>query len=142
MTINNHGWGLNQMLILCAIILFFLLVAVFFILQLSNGVGEIFREIQGQVTYVTVEENVKSAASEYIEKYYHEEIGSGTITVTTNNLKEYNLLNESELQPSEEKTTCKGYALVSKENGELQFTPYIVCDHYATEGYQAWRLGE
>lgn len=143
MKLNNHGWGLNQMLILCAVLLFFLMVAVFFIIQLSNSLGDVLRDsVVGSVSYATVEENVEIAAKDYMNTYYKEEIGTGTITVTVDNLLKYEMITESNLKPSEETNACTGYALVKKENNELVIDSYIKCSNYETNNYQSWRLGE
>lgn len=143
MKLNNHGWGLNEMLIYCGILLFFLMVAIFFIVQLSNSLGDTFKSsVSGDITYSMVEENIKSATSSYIEKYYKEDIGTGTITVSVDNLLKYDMLSESSIKPTDEKNACKGYALVKKENNELIIDSYIKCDNYETDNYQAWRIGE
>lgn len=143
MKLNNHGWGLNQMLIYCGILFFFLLVAIFFIIQLSNSLGDALKgSLSDNVSYATVEENVKNSAVLYMNEYYKNEIGTGTITVTVDNLLKYKMLEESDLIPSDEKTSCKGYALVKKENSSIIVTPYISCLNYETNGYQSWRLGD
>lgn len=143
MKLNNHGWGLNQMLVLCAVLLFFLMIAVFFIIQLSNSLGDVLRDsMVGKVTYAMVEETVENAAKDYIDTYYKEEIGTGTITVTVDNLLKYEMITENDLKPSDETNSCTGYALVKKENGELNVDSYIKCSNYETNNYQAWRLGE
>ena len=131
------------MLVYCAILLFFLLIAIFFVIQLSKSLGDTFKEsIGGSVTYSNVEENIESATSSYIEKYYHEKIGTGIITITTENLLKYKIIDEYKLTPSEEETPCVGYALVKQENNELTISSYIKCKNYETNDYQSWRLGE
>lgn len=143
MKLDNHGWGLNQMLIYCAILLFFLLIAIFFIVQLSRSLGDTLKDaIAEVVTYSEVEENIKSAAKSYMEKYYHEEMGTGTITITADNLLKYDMLDEKSLTPTEEKKSCIGYALVKKDNNEQKISSYIKCKDYETNNYQSWRLGE
>lgn len=130
------------MLILIAVLLTFLLVAVFFITQLSNVLGDSLQSMHGKITYSDVEDHIKAAATSYMQEFYKQEIGSGTITVTTDNLLKYEILDASELKPTDEKNSCKGYVLVNKENETLLFTPYITCSGYETKGYQSWRLGE
>lgn len=142
MKLNNHGWGLNEMLILVAVLLSFLLIAVFFIIQLSKDLGDTIQSINGKVTYNDVESNIKNAAITYFEKYYDAQISNGTITITTNNLLKYKILNNKKLIPTEEDNECKGYVLVYKDNLDTKFDSYIKCEHYETVGYQAWRLGE
>ena len=143
MKLNNRGWGLNQMLILCAILLMFLMVAVFFIVQLSDSLGDVFQEsIVGGLSYTTVEENIEYATEDYMEKYYEYEIGTGTITVTVDNLLKYDMIKDINLKPGEEADSCTGYSLVEKKKEKLIINAYIKCSDYETDGYQAWRLGE
>ena len=143
MKLNNRGWGLNQMLILCAILIFFLMVAVFFIVQLSESLGDVFQDsIMGQVSYTVVEENIEKATKDYMDKYYEYEIGTGTITVTVDNLLKYEMIKSINLKPSEEEDSCTGYSLVEKKNSTLVVEAYIKCSNYETNGYQSWRLGE
>lgn len=142
MVLNNHGWSTKQMILYCSILLIALFFAVFYSQRLMNAVGENFKEnVTGKVTYSTVQRNVENAALLYIEKYYGNKIGNGTITVLTENLIDYNVLKENELITSD-KDNCKGYALIKKNNkGVLIATPYIQCSDYITENYQSWRLG-
>ena len=143
MNLNNHGWGLNEMLIYCGVLLFFLMIAIFFIIQLSNSLGDTFKSsITGGITYSMVEDNVENATASYIEKYYNKEIGTGTITVMVDNLLKYNMLSESSLKPMDEDDACGGYALVKKENEEIVIRSYIKCSKYKSEDYESWRIGE
>lgn len=143
MKLNNHGWGLREMLIYMAILIFFFGVAVFFIIQLSEGLGDSFKNnIHGGNTYGNIEENVKESALRYIEQYYETEVGTGTITVSTSNLIRYQLLSEFDLKTTEKKDSCHGYALIKKENDLLVSSPYITCADYETIDYQSWRIGE
>lgn len=143
MKLNNRGWGLNEMLIYCGILLFFLMIAIFFIIQLSNSLGDKFKSsITGGITYSMVESNVENAAASYIEKYYNEEIGTGTITITVDNLLKYDMLSETSLKPMYENNACNGYALVNKEKDELIIRSYIKCSNYESDDYESWRIGE
>ena len=127
------------MLIFIAILLFFLLLIVFVSTQLSSVLEN---NDSSKVTYSDVEVNVKNATVTYVNDYYEDEVSSGTLTITTENLIKYGVLKENQLLPSDEKNSCKGYALVYKELEELVFEPYIKCTNYETRGYQGWRLGE
>lgn len=143
MKLNNHGWGLNQMLIYCAIILFFLMISVFFIIQLSNALGDtIKKNVINENTYSDIENIISSAAVDYIEKYYENDLSIGTVTVPTKNLLHYNLITESRLVTTPGNDECYGYALVKKEADELTSHSYIKCSNYETNGFQSWRLGE
>lgn len=143
MKLDNHGWGLNQMLVWCAVLLFFLFIAIFCIVQLSNGLGDTIKNsVTNDVTYSMVEENIENASYLYMEKYYQEDLGTGTITITTDNLLKYNMIQSYALKPTDEDNACKGYSLVKKENDDFVISAYISCSKYETTGYQSWRLGE
>lgn len=142
MNLNNHGWGLKQMILYSAILLIALLCISIFGHQLEDGIGETFRKnLKGTITYSTIEEEIKAKTLSYIQKYYKEKIGTGTITITTNNLIKYQMLNELDLITSEN-DTCVGYALVRKEKEELIVEPFIHCNQYETKNYQSWRIEE
>lgn len=143
MKLNNHGWGLKQMIVYSAILLMALFITVFFSMQLTAAFNEPFQKSTlRNVTYSMIEENIVMATSSYMEKYYDSEIGSGTITVKTDNLILYGVLKEEDLVTST-KDICKGYSLVRKniESG-LKIDAYIKCSNYETSNYQNWRMGE
>lgn len=143
MKLNNHGWSLNQMLLCCSILLIALFFVVFFSMQLMNQFKYTFKEmITGKVTYRTIERNIKNGALQYMDKYYKDDIGIGTITVLTDNLIYYTILKEEDLVTTE-KDTCRGYALVRKNSDNtLHVDSYILCSDYTTKGFQEWRMGE
>lgn len=142
MKLNNHGWGLRQMLIYCAIIFIAFLFAIYYVSSLTKDLGDAFKNsISDTITYTSIEENMENAAHTYMDKYYKNEIGSGTITITTDNLITHDILNENDFVTSN-KDTCNGYVLVKKELNELQYKAYITCSNYETENYQSWRIGE
>lgn len=131
------------MILCCAILLISLFFAIFFSMQLMGEFGESFKEsVTGKVTYATVERNVTNGALSYMEKYYKEEVGNGTITILTDNLIDYSLLKENDLVTTE-KDICYGYALVRKNNKDtLGVSAYIKCNDYITKDFQEWRMGE
>lgn len=142
MKLNNHGLGLKYLILYSVIIIMAIFFIVVFSRQASDGFGDIFKEsLKGNVTYTTIETNMSEKTLAYMKKYYKEEVGLGTITVTTDNLLKYQMLNEIDLITSE-KDTCQGYALVKKNNGTLQAESFIKCNHYETKNYQSWRMGE
>lgn len=131
------------MILCCAIIMIAFFFVVFFSMQLMNTFGETFKEsVTGNVTYATIERNLESGARAYINEYYDEEIGRGTITVLKENLIYYDILKESDFVTTE-KDACDGYALVRKNSDDsLHVEPYITCDDYITKDFQEWRIGE
>ena len=143
MKLNKHGLGLKYLILYSAIFIIAILFIVFFSKQASEGLGDVFKSsIKGNVTYATIENNISEAALSYMKKYYKEEVGLGTITVTTDNLLKYQMINEIDLVTSEN-DNCKGYVLVKKNGDEtLSTESYIQCKNYETKNYQSWRIGE
>ncbi len=143
MILNNHGWSLQQMILCSAIILIAFFFVIFFSMQLMNTFGETFKEsVTGNVTYATIERNLEQGARAYINEYYMQEIGRGTITILKENLIYYDILNENDFVTTE-KDVCDGYALVRKySDNTLKVEPYITCSHYITKDFQEWRIGE
>ena len=118
---NNSGFGLKELIMYGAL----LFIALLFV-----------------VTYPMIENSLKEATLKYFNKYYKEEIGGGTITVTASNLIKYHLLDDNEMF-TDQKDYCEGYSLIYRNrNNEIEVHPFIHCDSYETKGYQSWRLGE
>lgn len=142
MKLNNHGLGLKYMILYSVILILAFFFVVVFARQASDGFGDIFKEnIKGNITYASIENHIEEVTLSYMKKYYKEEVGLGTITVTIDNLLKYQMLSESDLITSE-KDICKGYALVKKESGSLQAQSFIKCTNYETKDYQSWRIGD
>ncbi len=147
MKLNNHGWGLREMLLYCGLLLLFLAISVFFIIQASRSLEDIsndkddVKDIESQMSYLKIEENIRDATYLYINTYYKDKINIGTLKVSTDNLVKYNVLDLNDLKPDSESKNCKGYSLVRNDDAII-VSSYIKCSNYETNGYQAWRLGE
>lgn len=140
MKLNNRGWGLGQMLVCCGILLFVLLVAVIMIRQLYNSLGYNFKDSLTNIsTSSEVENIIENASLKYIADYYKKEIGTGTITITVDNLKKDKYLTNSDINVNG--SNCDGYSLVTKDSEGIKADAYITCDGYTTNGFQKWRLG-
>ncbi len=130
------------MIFLLFILLLALVAVVCFSKQLMDAFGPTFKEaVTGKVTYATIERNMSDASLKYMDKYYKNDVGAGTITILSSNLLEYHLLNESDCVTSEN-DTCTGYVLIRKNKDSLVASPYVTCNDYETQGYQSWRMGE
>lgn len=131
------------MLFLIAILLIALFFVAFFSNQLMGEFGDSFKEsITGKVTYTTIERNMKEAALKYLDKYYENEIGAGTLTILSDSLIQYNLLQDTDFVTSE-KDICKGYVLVKRDNDNSLITnAFIKCENYKSMDYQDWRIGD
>ena len=142
MKLGNKGWGIRSMIFYTAIIVLFLLIAIYLIYNLY---GNFKKEVidspnkNKKITYSEMETDLTRAGIKYVEEYYTRELGIDTITVTVENLVSNGLVN----QPKDEKkgTDCSGYVLVAQdENGIVNGNAYLKCSNYTTNGYQAWRI--
>lgn len=131
------------MIFCSAILLMALFFTIFFSMQLMDGIGDSFKEnLTGKITYATIERNVTNGAMQYMDKYYDNELSSGTVTILTDNLIKYGILKEDDFI-TYEKDTCTGYALIRKnKENKLYSEPFIKCNNYLSKEFQNWRIGE
>ena len=141
MKVNNHGLGITKMIIYSVI----LIIALLFVATIAKQVEENFSEnlkasVKGKITYEIVENTIEEKALEYIDKYYKNAIGLGTITVTTENLLKHQFLYKVDLQ-TDNSDVCVGYAVVKKDAEEnIKADAFIECEHYKTKEFQEWRM--
>lgn len=139
MKLDNRGWGLAELLVWCGVLLIFLLIAVFFIIQLSKSLGSVFKATLAEnKTTITIEDNVEKASLNYTKDNYNQ-VGSGTITITIDNLKKGNYLSDKDITYNN--IVCDGYALITNKNNKINSDAYIKCGDYMTTGFQDWRIG-
>lgn len=123
MKLNNKGWGTAQMLLFSAGILIALLVAIFFLYQLYNSLGEPLKNRQ----YYNLEDKLESAAKDYIDEFDVLVTGDYKLTLTT--LKENHFIDEFTDSKGNE---CAGYVMISNKESGLSYQGYIVCQDYQT----------
>lgn len=135
---NNSGFSLKSFILYSCILFGALLFAIYNTKTLAKQISVSSKKI----TYPIIENSLKEATINYFKKYYKDEIGGGTITVTSSNLIKYHLLSESDMI-TEQKDSCKGYGLIHRNRtNEIEVESFIHCNSYETKGYQSWRLGE
>ncbi len=125
---NNHGWGLQEMIILCCILVGFLLLVVVLVNQLYSGVEQMEYENSEKYgySYKEIEKNVEEAAKKYYQK------NKSVVMITTEELLLEDYLTSSKLIPLNHSEPCIGYVNVLENNN---FETYISCEEYETEGY-------
>ena len=106
---NNHGWGLGEMLLFIALLLFFLLVATFYVLRLYGGLAHNNQSVE-----------IESAVNEYLYKKYGSQNAPYDLMISLDTLKE-----ETSLEISDD---CKGYVMVVYEDGASIIKNKISCD--------------
>jgi len=130
MRLNNHGWGLKEMMILTAILVFFFGLALYFIYTLYNSLSNEFNSnSSNKEFYSSLEVGIEEATLLYLRSNY----------VNDNTKIDISLLTEdeyiSEIVDSETGNVCDGYVLVYDFSEKL-VDAYISCDNYETLGYE------
>ena len=132
MKLNNHGWGLKEMLFFSAILLFFVLLVSVLInslysqLDLSNNGSSSnpSSSTNNGYTYKDIETNLKIAARRYIKNHADDD----SEILTSDELIENKYLTSSKLKTSND--TCEGYVMITDD-----YEAFIHCNNYETEGY-------
>ena len=115
MKLNNKGFGLKELIIMSAALLFILILLAYFIYSLYNELTP-----KSSYEYMKNELKLKVAAQNYVKKNKP----SGSKILTYKFLKDNGYVGDLS-------KGCSGYVLyINKE-----FNPYIICDGYITEGY-------
>lgn len=109
MHLNEHGWGLKEMLIWVVVILAFLLVAVFYISKLYTGIDE-------KSNYSN---DVIDATNEYLYNVY------GTTDVTSNMYIPVTVLDE---ETSFDFKNCTGFVEVKLVDGKTKIVNKVECN--------------
>ena len=164
MKLNNKGWGLTDYLLIVSVIIIALLVASVLIIRLTNGLKENIKVNENNETkieennsennenqdnsttneiidsntidYASIEDEMTSAAIKYIEITYKNNIGEGLIIVDYPHILEV----DSDIKSKMAKDNCNGYVQVLKNEGNIEFTSFIKCDNYSTEGVKDYYI--
>lgn len=157
MKLNNHGWGMRDMIIYMCILLLFLLIAVYSINSFyktlekdANATKEVSHKSQNDETtpstsnetqkepvnytyYYELEEKLKAATLSYMKDYPYD-LSSSIEKVTSGTL--INLQYMDVMKDQFGKNTCSGYSNVYQDmnQGYVLYT-YISCSNYTTDGY-------
>lgn len=155
MKLNNHGWGMRDMIIYTCILLLFLLFVAYSVNSLYDILGNT-GEVEENNTvvdnqqeqenekeeeplivdveyYNSLEENLKKSTLDYLNTY-PTDLSSGILKITSDTLIGLNLMDELYDQTKENK--CIGYSNVFQEdNGDYIVDSYINCSNYTTQGY-------
>ena len=147
--LNNHGWGMREMLIWSCVILIFLLIATYYVKSLYRGLSmsdkvetnEVYEEEDDTKPteeidfdrYRRYEERMNNAAINYVKRYYSS-LNTGIASVELWDLTNGGYIEI--LYDQVDHSRCMGYANVwDNEDGELKASSYIKCPSYTTEGY-------
>ena len=156
---DNKGWGMSDLFWILGVIGISLLLVSVFIrvtlkdtsISLENPEGNIETvspeeapdelesesdnveiEVNDTESYNELEELLKSAAEEYVSKYYSDETIS-SVSISLNQLEQEALIS-SITDPNDDNISCDGYVVYISENQSYQ--PYLKCgNNYQTPGY-------
>ena len=136
MKLNNHGWGLREMLVFSAIIFLFVILAFILINNLYKELPDLTEspETYNQSTsvvknesndnsYELIERKLSNAAKRFIAITKEDRK-----IILSDDLLMGKYITESSLKTSDD--ICSGY--VDINNG---YKAYILCNKYETEGY-------
>lgn len=155
---NNKGWGLAEMLILCSILIISLLMTSFYIRSLGKTISgqkehnntinvehtnkdEIVSEnnqnntnSNNDIIYINIENKIELLSQRYIYNMYNNQIDETTIIVDMKHLLEQDY--EKELKNLIDTYSCNGYSKVYKADEIIYYDSYINCDEYTTIGFE------
>ena len=160
MKLNNKGWGLTDYLLMVSVIIIALLVASVLIIRLTNGLKENIKVNENNdtkieennekqdnlstsevidsnpINYVSLEDSMISAAIKYIEITYKNNIGEELLIVDYPHILEV----DSNIKDKMSKDNCNGYVEVRKNNENIEYTSFIKCDNYSTDGVKDYYI--
>ena len=89
-------------------------------------------EVSDNDSYIEMEQLLKSAAEEYVTKYYSDSSVT-SVTISLNELEQEAFVS-SLYDPNDPSISCDGYVIYTRENKSYQ--PYLKCgSNYQTSGY-------
>lgn len=144
--LNNHGWGMRDMIIYLCILILFLLFASYSINTLYENIGnnnvvdkygsseESERAFDLQY-YRDLEYELISATFDYLANYY----ADPSVVLHNTKINVQELVNHDfidDLYDQFGNNVCEGYSIVDRnEKGNFVVKSYINCSNYKTEGY-------
>ncbi len=139
MKLNNHGWGLREMLVLSSILLCFLLVAIIMVMRLYNNLEDSIdldkvdntKKID-EVYYHNLEYQVQNAGVKYFNNV-GVDVSVGEVNVSLDKLIDLGYI--TRFKDDITGNYCDGYVKIYIEDEILNIDGYINCDNYRTEGY-------
>lgn len=162
MGLSNHGWGMKEMILYCCVLLTCLLVAVFLINSLYNGLEKSGNSVPSnnlnylgntneKVKVPDKNENQDPPKKQEIDLAYYKKLEDKLYFATEKYLQDYQYdlsthilkvdlntliqLGYMEKVIDSNGSTCTGYSNVLDESGTPKVYAYIKCMEYSTKGY-------
>lgn len=135
---NNKGWGLNTMIILCVVLLGAFLISIILISTMfgfdwkNNSSSS---QIDKTRTYNSMELEMVNASKKYINHHYNNEIGDEPLHIRVISLQNDKFLGNL-YDVKDAGIECSGYVKIYKQEDIIRYEPYLKCgSNYVTEGY-------
>lgn len=145
--LDNKGWGLQAMLA-CVLVLMIALVIISVMVNKtfedllpspqnpssSESTKDDVNNEDKKLTYIDMENLVIAAAKKYQKKYYSDMLDGEKISVTITMLKNEKMLLDN-IKDVKDDEVCSGYAIFKLKNGNINYSAYLNCSNYKTDGY-------
>lgn len=137
MGLNKNGWSLKEMVIFSSILFAFLLIAIFNIMRMYQGLhsentsnsSNSQNNSEVNYSYKEIENFVLEAGFDYYNLYYNLE---PKVKISISKMKRQGLIKSSMLKPSSEQKECDGYVLFDEGTAKA----FIDCQKYKTNGFE------
>lgn len=132
MRLDNRGWGLKNMLWICAILIIalFISISIFNSTFGANGVVTYMTSINtnttNNVTYKEIEDEMVTSAIKYLKDNQITIDNDIEYTISLNDLIKNDYMKRVVINDKE----CSGYVVINNDH-----KAYIKCQNYTTEGY-------
>ena len=139
--LDNKGWGLSTMIVYSSIIIFFLLIATYFVIVLYHGLSEDLKQEtnqaqiidkKNQAIYNSYLVKMNTAAETY---FLNQSPNQEQAMITLKVLIEENYL-DNIYDPIDNKL-CSGYSHKQTIAEEIVITSYLKCSNYISRNYGA-----
>lgn len=129
MKLNNHGWGLQVMMI-------FVLILMICLVIVSALINKNFKQLVKNDTsfdYISLEDKVVNASKKYITRN-NIILNDNTYTITLEELQNEKLIGDIR----DDYSKCSGYCVVEKKSDNVIYDAYIKCgSNYKTKNYDS-----
>ncbi len=126
---NNRGWGLNEMLVLCFILVVALFISATMFQNIINKTDN--SNVNYDAKYQALEVELTNASKTYFKAHFDPDTNTVMVVITVSQLLKDGSLDHFK-DPKDSSISCSGY-VIKEEN---TYTPYITCgNNYSSLNY-------
>lgn len=148
MKLNNHGWGLREMIIYSCLLLFCLLIAAYNINYLYSGLNNKSNDQSAEVekkddnklilkkdteinkkAYELYEQEMIQASKSYLKDYSYD-LNDTILTIDLETLINFQYIEK--IYDQVDQSICTGYVNVFMQNENYKFSPVLKCSNYVS----------